>query len=143
MGVVVAVLEALHAVPYSEVNFYSALQRRGDLRWDFTCNGSAVGYCGGEAHRRYHNGENGEKFHDSGHETKAEAEACYHQYLLDNRLRFGEMSGQQRECGKCGAWTSGFAELGMSKMLFLCVDHRTKEIVAELTKPSSQIWSSY
>ena len=113
------------------MNHLKARQVEGTGKWHFAISNSrtgthAVGYC------RDH----------EGHDTEAEAVECYRQYLLAERLRFGSVKNQQHKCQKCDAWTQKFALIDNSQSMFLCDDHATKEVISELYKGASEIWSS-
>lgn len=141
------------------MNYYTALQRGMDKRWDYTRRNDgviqAIGYCRGwseetsEALIKEYGEDRGEMFyraqeerranqscyHDDGHETKEKAQECYKLYLLDNRLQLdGTMSGQKRQCefDGCDVWTQKFAEVSASRMFVLCDEHRTREVVSGL-----------
>lgn len=136
---------------------YCARQRISDGRFEFVCGDMALGYCAPPITRadferigwvdcgqelaqiELHKA----KYHSDGHATKAEAEACYHEYLLDNQLSLNHLdSGQQRKCRVCSNWTSHYAILGYSQILSLCDEHRNRETVAKITTPSSDFWIS-
>lgn len=133
------------------MNYYVAKQRVEDKRWDYTCNNHPVGYCRkyveidpklyGE-HRQAEYAATAHKHHSDGHATEEEARKCYLEYLLDHKMRFGQMSNQQKKCKICGEWTQGFAEMDC-EILVLCDKHRTREIVETLVEPPSEIWSSW
>lgn len=67
-----------------------------------------------------------------GHDTKAGAYEHQTQYLLDERMRLdGQLSGEQRPCQICEAWTQGLASVD-ERSFVLCDEHRTREQVTEL-----------
>jgi hypothetical protein len=71
------------------------------------------------------------KYHDGGHTTREEAEACYREYEFDQELRFGERRGEQRKCAICDQWTQGFAELGQFRHFTLCPEHANRQGVEQ------------
>jgi hypothetical protein len=151
------------------MNYKDARQRKTDLRWDYTNHNNRtgtgpIGYCGGwaefseetiqmfypggresphfqkedEARRRFK-----DKYHSDGHATKEEAYACYKEYCLDHELVLDlRMSGEQRPCKVCGAWTQGLARVGAMRYFTLCDEHRTREEVAKLFEVGES-WGSY
>lgn len=138
---------------------YQALRRGTDGRWDMTVGSDeerwthAIGYCHGwreyseddfrkipglksEVERlRFHR----EKFHEDGHATAAEAEACWLRFQLDAELRFFEARDEQRKCEVCQVWTTGRAELGreMPKYWTICPEHQTRHAVENLAAADS------
>ena len=114
------------------MNYYTALQRETDSKWDYTRRNDgvihAIGYCSG--------GDRHEKCHEGGHETKEEAQDCYKEYLLDNELRLEghELANSKRlcECDGCVVWTSKMAPISPTRSFVLCDEHRTREVVSGL-----------
>lgn len=108
---------------------YRPLQRRDNMKWDFTYDGEPTGYCVG---------------HDGHHDTELEARECYTEYLLDKRLRFGHLPDSKHRCQfpECGEWTQGIARLGDTGMYILCEEHQTREAVKELHGPACDMWIS-
>lgn len=146
------------------MNYYSALQRKADARYDYTLqnNGVAfpVGYCAGwrewddqtislafssrehyETWRREHE-RLIPKYHTDGHATYEGACACYRQYLLDTSIRFGTDTNTQRKCVECQTWSTGFATIG-SLIFPLCEVHQTRDDVEKHMSPVGTITSSY
>ncbi len=76
-----------------------------------------------------------------GHETPLEAAQHYHEYQLGN-IRLSSLQDTQHPCEKCGEWTGLIASLPHGDTYTLCEPHRTKEVLAEITSPPSQIWYS-
>ena len=114
------------------MNYYTALQRKTDKKWDYTRrNGDsihAIGYCSGAAR--------GDEYHEVGHETEGQARECYKQYLLDNELRLEgqELADSRRmcECDGCEVWTGKMAAISPTRSFILCDEHRTREVVSGL-----------
>ena len=131
------------------MNYHTALQRK-DGKWDFTTNGHPTGYCReyiplsekwlSEAQIKNHE-QTAEKHHVHGHQTQEEACECFKEYLLDHRLRFGKMTGQQRECKICKEWTQIYAELDCS-LISLCDKHANREFVAQIYNAPTEMWTS-
>ncbi len=141
---------------------YQALQRQSDQRFDMTVSSDeegwthAIGYCSGWPGDKPPDDNTIRKiwwslaawkkhidriepfhanYHRDGHETRAEAEACYTKYQLDNELRLdGHDESQQKKCVICSEWTQGRAALlGESFREFvLCDAHRTREHIEQL-----------
>lgn len=144
------------------MNYYSARKRSTDGKFDFTCeNGTGafpVGYC--HAFWRYWEAKSYrgpklspeqieaetrfmEKYHDSGHDTPEEAEACYKDYLLDHELKLNlKASDQQRKCRVCKEFTEFYAMIGTASLFFLCLEHNNREQVSLLYDRPAQIWST-
>ena len=144
------------------MNYYAARQRTLDKRWDYTCQNKRtgtypVGYCHKtdwtpEKRAECHMSDaewqriqsNQSKYHDDGHATEQEAQACYRSYLLDNHMRLDGMhSGTQRQCVVCGNWTQKFASVNHSFHWDLCDIHRTEEKVRELMPEVHESFGSY
>ena len=71
--------------------------------------------------------------HDKGHKTKAEAEACYRKFLLDERTVFIQVIDQKRhfpcEIAGCEENTQGGAFIDREFTIPLCKEHRAREHV--------------
>ena len=150
------------------MNYYEALQRATDKRWDYTRRNdgrtSPIGYCRGwdesteerlvarlgdfgkmtfveQEGRRAHQG----RYHEDGHETSDEACECYKRYLLDNdvNLEFGTTEDTQHRCEYegCEAWTQTVAMVN-SRTYNLCDDHRNLKSLEDVVVVGSSI-SSY
>lgn len=143
------------------MNYYEALQRKTDQRWDFTRNAGATGYCAGwreweplkiydDAHNEHWKREwqekilpHKDKYHSDGHATAEEAAECYKQYLLDQRLSMNrKSSNSMRKCGICGEFTQFFAELDF-QLWHLCEAHNNRESIEKLFEAPGKIISSY
>jgi hypothetical protein len=145
-----------------EMNYYAARQRQKDMRWDYTVRNddrtSPVGYCApymewteeffkkigiGEDHPQVVLGKNFKhKHHTGGHATREEAQSCYREYLLDQRLRLKrERTDTQKKCAVCGSWTTLYAEIDMETW-DLCEAHNSREEVEKFFEPPGEIWSS-
>ncbi len=133
---------------------YAPRQRVTDLRWDYTCGNSPVGYCKAfdvlwpeekpassaffsdeEYHRwREKAADFRDKYHADGHATSDEACACYKTYLLDQRTTLGSPDKPHAlyKCDVCGAFTAGYAQIGGYTRFTLCDDHRTREHLEDL-----------
>jgi hypothetical protein len=144
------------------MNYYAAKQRQSDKKWDYTCRNDdftqPVGYCGAyidwtpellsrlglpaehpsfEKQRQFR-----DKHHSCGHETQQEAEACYREYLLDQRLKLMcEHPDAQIRCKVCNKWTTFYAEIDMN-MWDLCEEHNNREEVEKLFEAPGEIWKS-
>lgn len=129
------------------MNYYSAMQRRSDNRWEYTCNSRATGYCKEysdpdtwQSVRKYMSDEEveqirsfKEKYHNHAHETEKEACDCYKEYMLDHRLKLGmKDNNTQRKCENCKEWTQCMAGVGFYRMWNLCEKCQTREIISEL-----------
>ena len=80
-----------------------------------------------------------DKFHQDGHATRAEAEACYRDYEFQHELRFFQVEHTQHKCDVCGIWTQGVGELGMFRFFKLCPEHANREgIELALAKSSAK-----
>lgn len=151
------------------MNYYEALQRQTDKRWDYTRRNDGhvipVGYCRGwdESTREelveQHGTDRGEMFHqaqeerrvhqdryhDDGHETAEEACECYKRYLLDNRVNFefGTTEDTQHRCEVegCENWTQKVAMVD-HRTYNLCDEHRNMEALEGLVVVGSSV-SSY
>lgn len=116
------------------MQIYEARQRQGDLRFDYTvAHGGGIfptGYCLGT--RGQHNdAAHASKYHDDGHASAEEADACYRRFEVDH-ARYGEDPNTQRKCASCGTWTTGLAFLGGGAMRNypLCPAHQNVEALA-------------
>lgn len=133
------------------MNYYEALQRQTDKRWDYTRRNDgqvhAIGYCAGkyDVIRNDASLPHPERYHDDGHATAEEACECYKQYVLDNltNLEFGLTEDTQHKCEApgCGAWTQKVAMVDHHPYN-LCDDHRNLETLQDLVTVSTSI-SSY
>lgn len=148
------------------MNYYQPLKRESDGRWDFTVTNDgktrAVGYC--HAWKDWHDldvfspeqnayhkkafdeqcGPFRDKYHNDGHVSAEEASACYRAYLLDQRLQLRIVEeGVQRECLKCGTWTTLRAQVECLSMLVLCEEHQNKDTAGEFVAGVSVAASSY
>jgi len=150
------------------MNYYEALQRKSDMRWDYTRTNDghtmAMGYCRGweesteeelverlgvfgktafadQEERRAHR----DRYHKDGHATKEEACECYKQYLLDHRvnLEFGTHPNTQHRCAYdgCENWTQTTAMVD-HHTYDLCDEHRNVECLRDLVVVGSSV-SSY
>lgn len=134
------------------MNYYKALQRDKDKRWDYTVTNDGasrpIGYCGGPFEKRWLSPEEDpwirvvypsrvlyeearaktaafrSKYHSDGHTTEAEAYACYTEYLLDNRLREGRQSDTLKPvpCEICGTPTEQFVAVNTAGSAFMLCD---------------------
>ena len=150
------------------MNYYEALQRQTDKRWDYTRRNDGhvtpVGYCRGwtegteeelvhrlgddmgkmahasQEERRDHQ----DRYHDDGHETAEEARECYKRYLLDNHvnLEFGTTRNTQQRCQVegCENWTQTAAMVD-HRTYDLCDDHRNLEALEGLVAVGSSMGS--
>lgn len=137
---------------------YQALQRQSDGRWNMTVSSDdegwthAVGFCAGsfdkqwppfddkativglprdqyEAERekaRVHAAH----YHEDGHATSAEAEACHDRYARLLRRRDFDERDVQRRCAICGTWTVHRVMVGETRLLTLCGAHLEEADVA-------------
>lgn len=128
---------------------YSARQRVGDQRWDYCCGSHPTGYCHaykpisetdglGEWAKRANEqlAPLAANFHDTGHATEAEAQACYKKYMLDTSLRLTpkepENARQLNRCQVCNTFTACHAYVGAYQIFTLCPEHQTRETVESL-----------
>lgn len=135
------------------MNYYEALKRESDERWDFTRNARPVGYCRAyeeidptcglnESELRKHT-ENSHKHHTCGHATEEDARACYKEYILDHKLRLNKKDiNSQHKCKICKEWTSLYAEVD-TNLYILCELHNNRESVDSLMKNPGFICSSW
>lgn len=99
---------------------HQARQRKGNLRWDYTCTNStgawALGYCATRP-----------EGHPDGHDTAAEAEACYRRYEVREASVFGDHPDEQHKCRVCGTWTQRGGVVGREFTVRypLCAEHAT------------------
>lgn len=108
--------------------YYQPLQRESDKRWDMTCGTGSrpaypIGYCAGGC-----GGCEGK-----GHDTGAEASACYDGYLLDTCLTFFVAPNEQQRCATCQAWTTGRGDLkgdAFVRPVPLCEAHQSRDDMA-------------
>jgi hypothetical protein len=139
---------------------YKARQRK-DGRWDYTVHiGDVilpVGYCA-EFHEWTEEDVNrfgvpsnhfsilrekefAHKHHSDGHVTAKDAEDCYKQYMLDQRLKLMISDHtNRRKCLCCDEWTSYYAIVGIS-CFDLCEKHQTRESVERFFS-IGESWSS-
>lgn len=135
-----------------------ALQLEDTKRWNMTVRTNSrrahgIGYCGGwrydelikSCEERHpddgiHKGLIKErekmlsfkhKYHDDGHETSAEAMACWIEFILDKYLRFDKAVGVKKKCMVCESWTTIYGHTpgpysGYNKA-FLCSRHANKK----------------
>jgi hypothetical protein len=117
------------------MNHYAARERKDGSGWHFTVQNDGhiwpVGYC--DCH--------------APHQTKEEAETCYKKFLLDTRLILQEAHALRAGdtvlgCRVCGELTVGGAVIDTT-FLPLCPEHRTREHVEQVWKPSAERWGSW
>lgn len=139
---------------------YQPMQRARDGRWDMTVSSDdegwthAVGFCGGtfdqrwppytgkeiawptqgayDADREKHRAH-AAHYHDDGHATADEAQACYDSYCRLLRRRDFDERDVQRKCAICGAWTQHRVTVGELRLLILCGAHLSEMDVAAAT----------
>lgn len=141
------------------MNYYEALQRETDKRWDYTQRRDGrtwpIGYCRGwdespredlleqygedrgemihraQEERRPHQA----RYHENGHETSEEACECYKSYLLDQHVRLdgAQTVDTQHRCevDGCDEWTQKLASVE-HRSFHLCDGHRNLETLREL-----------
>jgi hypothetical protein len=122
------------------MNYYEALQRQTDKRWDYTQRRDgqtrAVGYCAGNGAAPHH---------EDGHETADEARECYKRFILDKlvKLEFGTTEDTQHRCEVegCEGWTQKVSMVN-HRTYNLCDDHRNVEALEGLVVVGSSM-SSY
>lgn len=109
---------------------YQPRQRKADLRWDYTRTSGAgvyaLGYCASRP-----------EGHPDGHDTAAEAAACYSRFQAREEVVFGDHPDEQRRCRVCGAWTTREAVVGreIPARYPLCPEHATLPHVETLHTP--------
>jgi hypothetical protein len=154
------------------MNYYDARQRK-DGFWDYSCANRRigtypVGYCAkyqpfDEAvmlrfwsrevmeaekvkHEERYTPDVISRFGPHNHATKEEAYECYKKYRLDMELKLrkipDEEAKQLQRCEICNAWTGNLADCD-NKILFLCDDHLTREVVESLLDSAVSSASSY
>lgn len=149
-------------------NIWTARQRLADKKWDYSVGSDesgvphAVGYCAGwhdhtpeerqKLTERFGEGflksldrekvaqlPFKEKYHTEGHATANEAIECYHEFLLDQQLRFSDDMESQKKCKVCGAWTTHRAYLlgdgAFCGEVVLCQKDATRENVSQAIWP--------
>lgn len=133
------------------VNYYRALKRKSDGKYEFTCRNDnhiwAIGYCGGwkeyaeEDFTRVtglkewvgRNVHLKDKFHTSGHNTIEEAVECYRQYALDVYLVLPVKDEAGGKCVLCNESTQLAAEIPpLYRFWYLCPKHLTRQQVEKL-----------
>lgn len=150
------------------MNYYKARQRDKTKRWDFTRRNDdiilPVGFCAGwhestpASLAHLDKGVSGallaeqEKqrpfqkcFHKDGHDTEAEARACFRAYLLDIKLDLkGHVIEPTPKCNVKGC-AKGAREVraGNYHYWYLCETHRTREVVEGLLEPPTEFFGSY
>jgi hypothetical protein len=142
------------------MRYYKARQRK-DGKWDYTCSMGdyihPVGYCA--AYREWTKEDEDrfaipaddpqvvksrsfkDKHHDCGHDSPKEAEECYKQYLLDQKLHKGFSNEVQRKCQVCGEWTQHYIEVDM-RFWELCEKHNNRDEVSKLLPAPCETWAS-
>lgn len=147
------------------MNYYEARKRESDGRWDYTSANKRtgthpVGYCRAfptfndeQINMVFHGSRDAhdayiaklepfrDKYHTDGHETEAEARACYRNYLLDQKLTFYEMKDTQKRCEVCGEWTTWHADVDMWTMP-VCELHKNRDSVEVIYPPVHKSFSS-
>jgi hypothetical protein len=144
--------------------YYQVRQRQDNRRFDMTVSSDdegwchPIGYCAGWREYSAENYPSAKeyllseiqrdlekrrpfqaKYHDGGHETREEADACYRDYELDQELRFYDLDDEQHKCALCGAWTQKVAELGQFHRYFhLCPEHANREGVEQARRAKSK-----
>lgn len=117
------------------MNYYKALQREADGRWDYTCTRDGKTWATG-----------GCAAHDDGHATEAEAYACQKTFMLTRLLEIVEPSSERRvfpcAAAGCSEVTSGKILVGPMLAWPLCDQHRNKETVSVLLQVGESL-SSY
>lgn len=147
------------------MNYYQALQRESDKRWDYTKTNDGrtrpTGYCAGwhewqdlpvwsDEENAHHRAEWEQKvvpykakYHSDGHAVAEEAVECYRQYELDQDLRLGiRDETAQGKCAVCEEWTQLRAMVGMWQCP-LCEAHNNREEVEKLYEGASYSASSW
>lgn len=127
---------------------YQPLKRKGDGRWDMTVGSDdegwthAIGYCHAYRELKPMEGfsqeqtdrENAKiapfraKYHDTGHDSAEQAEACYREYVLDQEVRFSRTTSAER-CLECQEWTPEMVEVGPFRFLRLCAKHQAADLI--------------
>jgi hypothetical protein len=138
---------------------YYAARQRVDGKWEFACGNYPVGYCAGykeltekecflsEKMLEEENAKialNKDKYHRCGHDTKEEAQICYKNYLLDNRIRFEPEQkdpSQLFKCRVCGKFCSGYA-ISEYDLFSLCEEHCNRESLSKIMNPPQELWIS-
>jgi hypothetical protein len=141
---------------------YAPRQREKDKRWDYSVRNDdliqAIGYCSAyyewtddllvhigvpKDHPELVKRRNFKsKHHTCGHSTPEEAQKCYREFLLDQRLSLNKKhDNMQKKCDVCDKWTDLFAEVG-SESWNLCEDHNNREEIEKLFKIPNESWIS-
>lgn len=160
-GALRGILAPRPVLAFPRMNYYRALQRKEDGRWDFTRTNDRVstptGYCAGwiewtpeqieripELVRETARLEPfRHKFHTDGHATREEAVACYRRYELDTSTNLDGRTVNASRCLVCGEWTDRFASVSQCSHFPLCDKHRTAEEVEKRYEGSDSVASSW
>lgn len=141
------------------MNYYEPLQRQDTKRWDYTQSRDGrtwpIGYCRGwreesedelvarlgdhMGRRAYEAQERRraerERYHEDGHETRAEACDCYKQFVLDHYVNyeFGTSENTQHKCEfeGCEEWTQRAVMINHFTH-HLCDAHANRESLEKL-----------
>jgi len=139
------------------LNYLSA-RKRTDGRWDFTQRNDdrvwPIGYCSSYGPKAAEwagqmlvvDQAFAQRYHDDGHVTAEEAVACYHRFLIDQRLVLTDPPEKPKELHECAVadcpnFTAGSAHCS-NWHAWLCDTHRTPSVAADLMPVSAEIWSS-
>lgn len=145
-------------------------QRKSDKRWDYTVSSDeerwchAIGWCAGwtetpleelqEKHGEalgrmiFQERENRrpfkDRYHDTGHATAEEAQACYRDYLLTEELELLSPPAKvmtKHKCELCDEFTAGAACIrGGHWRRYFCDAHRTLEQVRAFARNDKAVW---
>jgi hypothetical protein len=112
---------------------YFSARQRTDGRWDYTCQNGAgvfpIGYCAGPDFAQYDKtGEYAAKYHDDGHATAEEADACHRAHELEQQVSRRESADTQKKCLVCEAWTTKrvLVGQGFAREYALCEEHQDR-----------------
>lgn len=123
------------------MNYYQALQRLTDGRWEYTRRRDNVvkpiGYCTAAP-------DSDPNKHFNGHATKKEAEDCFRKYTID-RADYGIITEDtQRKCLICLNWTQTAAGVRHGLDTYpLCARHLNRESLNAVVGSFQEIISSY
>jgi len=126
---------------------YAARQREQDKLWDYTCRDKygthPVGYCMPYSRIDPDKGANvtmlseeqkdklrssKDKYHDTGHSTKEEAENCYKDYMLSEYTNYDHRDEEHMSrCVVCNMFTQRYVTVGGWYLFVLCDVHANRE----------------
>lgn len=119
---------------------YEAKARQGDNKFEYVCTqGQHTWPIGYDGNPDLVPEEFRSNCHTTGHDTEAEAYACYKNYVLDCLLLLDQQAEDLFEvCSVCGAVSDKMAVVGHMHRFVLCPTHMLKDTVATLFQVGSR-----